>query len=95
MSFLKKLFSPSRPASRHYRFQVRCKRCGELLEGRIDLYNDPSQDFAGEKTIYFCRKVLVGGGPCYQPIEATFKFDEDRKLLERQISGGEFIEEKT
>jgi len=95
MSFftkLSRLFFPPRPAGRYHRFQVRCKRCGEILEGRIDLYNDPSLEDEGEKPVYFCRKVLMGSGHCYQQVETTFKFDEGRKILERQVSGGEFIE---
>ena len=84
------LFSP-RPTSRYFTFQVKCARCGELLEGRVDLFNDPSLDYESEPPVYFCRKVLVGGGPCYQQVEATFKFDEARHVLEQQVSGGEFV----
>lgn len=93
LSKLGKLFSPPRPASRYYEFQVKCKHCGEVLDGRVDLYNDPSLDFEEEKIIYFCRKVLIGGGPCYQPVEVTFKFDESRNVLEQKVVGGEFVEE--
>lgn len=93
MSFLQKLFGFSRPASRYYEFRVKCKRCSEVLDGRVDLYNDPSLEFEESKTFYFCRKVLMGSGPCYQQVEATFKFDENRKVLERQVAGGEFVEE--
>jgi hypothetical protein len=92
LSKLARLFSPPRPAARYYQFQVKCKRCGEVLDGRVDLYNDPSLDFEEEKTVYFCRKGLVGGGPCYQQVEVTFKFDESRNVLERQVTGGEFVE---
>jgi hypothetical protein len=87
----KSLFPP-RPPSRYLRFRVKCKRCGEILEGMLDLYNDPSLEFEGETPVYFCRKVLMGSGRCYQPVEVTFKFDESRKELERQIAGGEFGE---
>ncbi len=92
LSKLGKLFSPPRPTSRYYEFQVKCKRCGEILEGRVDLYNDPSEYYEGEKQVYFCRKVLIGGGPCYQQVEVTFKFDESRNVIERQVAGGEFID---
>jgi hypothetical protein len=93
MKFLRKLFFPPRPAERYYRFRVQCKRCGEMLDGRVDLYNDPSLDYESETPVYFCRKVLMGSGPCYQQIEAAFKFDEARSVLERQAAGGEFVEE--
>jgi hypothetical protein len=96
MNLLKRIYRtlfPPLPPSRYIRFQVQCKRCGEILEGRLDLYNDPSLDYEGETPVYFCRKVLVGSGRCYQPVEVTFKLDESRKVLERQIAGGEFVEE--
>jgi hypothetical protein len=90
---LKRIFSPSGPAARYHHFQVRCNRCGEILEGRLDQYNDPSLEFEDNKTIYFCRKVLMGSGPCFQQVETTFKFDESRNILEKEVSGGEFVEE--
>ena len=71
---------------------MKCKRCGELLEGRVDMYNDPSLDYKDEKTIYLCRKVVMGSGHCYQQVEVTFKFDENRRILDRQAAGGEFVE---
>ncbi len=86
-----KFFFPPRPPSRYQQFQIRCKRCGEVLDGRVDLYNDPSLDYESEKTIYFCRKVLMGSGHCYQQVEVIFKFDENHNLLERTATGGEFV----
>jgi hypothetical protein len=86
-----KTIFPPRPSSRYYQFQVKCKRCGETFSGKVDLYNEPSQDYEGEKAIYFCRKVLMGSGHCYQQVEATFKFDENRILIERMAVGGEFV----
>ena len=91
MSFLKKLFSSPGPSSRYHQFQVKCKRCGEVIDGRVDLYNDPSLDYEGGKPVYFCRKVVMGSGHCYQQVEVTFKFDENRNVLERTATGGEFV----
>ncbi len=93
LSKLGKLFSPPRPASRYYEFQVKCKHCGEVLEGRVDLYNELSLEYEVKKKVYFCRKVLIGSGPCYQQVEVTFKFDEGRNVLEQKATGGEFVEE--
>ncbi len=81
-----------RPAGRYYLFHVKCARCGETLEGRVDLYNEPSEDYESDKQVFFCRKVLMGGGPCYQQVEAVFKFDEARNVLEKQATGGTFVE---
>ena len=85
------LFTP-RPKNRFYIYYVRCKRCGEVLEGRVDLFNDLSQDYERDAPIYYCRKVLMGSGPCYQQVEASFQFDQARAMLERQVSGGEFVD---
>lgn len=76
-----------------YWVYVKCKRCGEQLSSRIDLNNDLSVEYgSGSDPTYFCRKMLVGGTGCFQRIEVELTFDENRKLLDRQISGGEFIE---
>ena len=93
MGFLKKLFGGgaiSSSSSDFYTFTVRCDRCGETIEGKVNLNNDLSLDDAGG---YLVRKVLMGSGHCFQQIEVTFKFDASRQLQEKQISGGKFEEE--
>jgi len=64
-------------------------RCGEIIEGKINMNNDLSLDDEGG---YFVRKVLMGSGHCFQQIEVTFKFDASRSLQEKQISRGTFVE---
>ena len=84
------------PASRsaYHEFTVKCKRCGEIIQARINLNNDPSIEYDNRgKPFYVCRKVLVGSGHCYQQVEVFFKFDENRGVLEKKIVGGEFVEE--
>jgi len=93
MNFLKKLFSPA-PASQrkhYYTFSAKCKRCGETLEGRIDLDNDLSVEYEGGSDTYYVRKVLIGEKRCFQQVEVHFKFSAGKQLLEREIVGGEFI----
>jgi hypothetical protein len=93
MNFLKKIFSaPASPASNFYSFAVKCNRCGEIIEGRINLYNDLSVEYEGNKSEYSVRKVLMGSGRCFQQIEVELKFDEPRKLLEKHVTGGQFVE---
>ena len=60
MGFLKNLFSntPAKPEKRYYVFQVKCKRCGEIIEGRVDLDNDLSLSDEGDT--YIVRKGLIG-----------------------------------
>ncbi|MCS6994475.1 MAG: hypothetical protein N2117_12440 [Anaerolineales bacterium] len=96
MNFLQKLFGRlnPRPEKRYYRFQVQCKRCGEIIEGRVDLDNDLSVEYEDGGDVYYARKVLIGDGSryCYQQIEVGLKFDKNRNLLERRVeSGGEFV----
>jgi hypothetical protein len=77
-------------------YYVRCSRCDETIKARVDLRNDLSGDFAGNDmpSGYFYRKVLIGRGRCFQPIEVTMSFDARRNLLSREVSGGEFVTEE-
>ncbi|HEY3312454.1 MAG TPA: hypothetical protein VGK00_12510 [Anaerolineales bacterium] len=97
MNFLKQILSgKSRTKEKSfYVFSVKCKRCGEVLEGRVDMDNDLSVEYEGGGDVYYCRKVLMGDGRnlCYQQIEVGLKFDSQRKLLDRRIeSGGDFVD---
>ncbi len=93
MNFFKKLFKTSAPQKEYYVYRVKCSRCGEVIEGRVDVDNDLSVEYEDGGDVYYCRKVLMGSGHCYQQIEAGFKFNAARKLLERRVeSGGEFVE---
>jgi hypothetical protein len=95
MNFLKKLLTPP-PSNqgKFYSFAVKCKRCGEIIHGQVNVNNEPSAEYDDNGKPYFvCRKVLMGNGQCFQRIEVNFKFNELRGLLDRQISGGEFIDE--
>ena len=91
MGILKKLFGggTTSSSSDFYTFSVRCDRCDETIEGKVNLSNDLSLDNEGG---YRVRKVLMGSGHCFQQIEVNLKFDASRQLQERQISGGKFVE---
>lgn len=91
MSFFKNLFSstPANPDKKYLTFHVKCKRCGEILEGRVDLDNDLSLNDAGDG--YFARKGLMGSHLCFQQIEVELTFDSSRQLIEKNISGGSFV----
>jgi hypothetical protein len=98
MDFLKKIFrsAPARAQKEYYTFNVKCKRCGEIIEGRVDMDNDLSVEYEGGGDAYYCRKVLMGDGKnlCYQQIEVGLKFSSNRKLLEKRIEqGGDFVED--
>ena len=90
MGFLKKLFGgDTSSSSDFYTFTVRCDRCGETIEGKVNLSNDLSLDDEGG---YRVRKVLIGSGRCFQQIEIHFNFDTAKQLQDKQISGGKFVE---
>ncbi len=94
MEFLKRLFSskpPARSPKRYYTFTVKCRKCGEVIEGRVDLDNDLSVEYESGGDVFYARKMLMGSNRCFQRIEANFKFDSNRKLIDQEITGGEFV----
>ncbi len=94
MGFLKKLFGgdAAKLEKRYYTFHVKCNRCGEIIEGRVDLDNDLSLDYEGDSTIYHVRKGLIGNNRCFQQIEVEMKFTPARTLIEQQATGGQFVD---
>jgi len=92
MGFFKKLFNPElpKPEKHYYTFQVKCNRCGEIIEGRIDLDNDLSVNDEGNG--YIVRKGLMGSDRCFQQIEVELNFSSSRQLQEQSITGGTFVE---
>lgn len=93
MNFLQKLFggSSAKPEKRDYTFTVKCLRCGELIEGRVDVDNDLSIEYEEGGEMYRVRKVLMGENRCFQRLEVELKFNSDRELIEKQVAGGEFV----
>ncbi len=98
MDFFKRLFGGRSRTSQkeYYVFKVKCKRCGEIIEGRVDVDNDLSIEYEDGGDNYYCRKVVMGEAKnlCYQQIEVGLKFNSKRKLLEKRIEqGGDFVED--
>ncbi len=94
MNLLQKLFGSSSPASpqkHQYTFTVKCLRCKEIIEGHVDLNNDLSVEYEEGGDVYYARKTLMGENRCFQRMEVELKFTPNRELLERHITGGEFI----
>jgi hypothetical protein len=94
MSFLKNLFggTPAKPEKRYYTFNVKCNRCGEIIEGRVDLDNDLSIEYEDNREVYYVRKGLLGNGRCFQQIEVEIKFSSTRGVIEETAQGGKFVE---
>jgi hypothetical protein len=97
MSFLKKLSdlfnSQDDNDSSGYWIHVRCGKCGEFLKTRIDLEHDLTTLYgeSGEIAL-FTRKTMVGSSGCFQRIEIELGFNQHRRLVNREISGGSFID---
>jgi hypothetical protein len=92
MNLIKTLFSTPRSRGKFLTFSVKCKRCGEIIHGQVNINNEPSLELGEKgKPFYTCRKVLIGDDHCFEQIEVIFKFDEDRRVLDKRITGGEFV----
>ena len=95
MSFFKKIASIISPQStgdsNAYWVYVKCNRCGEKIRARVNLANDLSIKYEDGQKTYFCRKTLMGEGRCFQRVEVELTFDKNRKLVKREINGGQFI----
>ncbi len=87
--------SPSSADNASYRVFVRCNNCGEPLKTRRDLDHDLSVDYDGPGgQSYFNKKTMVGDTGCFQRIDIELWFKQKRQLVNREISGGNFIEEE-
>lgn len=91
MNFLKKLFGGKGGAdSRGLYVYVRPKRCDQIVQVRIDLYNDLSKSDDGKG--YFVRKIAEAAR-CPFPAELHLYFNNQRKLTEKRIENGEYVTE--
>jgi len=76
-----------------YWAEVKCNRCGELIRARVNLNYDLSVNYDdGGKTTYFCRKILIGDGQCFQRVEVELTFDKNKRLVDSKAQGGSFVE---
>lgn len=98
VSFLKRFFRRQQERMRYFPVRVRSRRCGEILETRIDLHNDLAvrYDERGQVTGYYVRKLLQGSGRnrCFDTVEVELFFDARRQLVDRQVHGGTFVDEE-
>jgi len=96
MNLLQKLTSvfSSPNLANVYQFDVQCHRCGEVLHGRANLNSEMSIEYddQGNTSGYRVRKVLVGKDRCFQQIDVTLTFDAKRKLVNKDVFGGKWVE---
>ncbi|MCU0498675.1 MAG: hypothetical protein MUF87_15090 [Anaerolineae bacterium] len=90
MDFLRKLFGGNRTSTANaLYFYVRPKRCQEIVEVRINLMNDLSEDEAGG---WFVRK-MVRANRCPFPAELHVHFTADRRVQQVGVQDGETVTE--
>lgn len=95
MSIFKKLVANLFPTQHksetpaHYVY-VRCKRCNEVIKGRINFLTELNKLDDGT---YMTRKVLIGNKRCFEQIEIILYFDKKRTVMDQQIHNGFFISE--
>ncbi len=100
MSFLKDLFSrlssgTSKDAHLYWVY-VQCDQCREKIRFHVDMRNDLSIQYGEteKEDIYFTRKHVIGSQGCFKAIDVELTFDKDRRLVDRQITGGQFISQE-
>ena len=82
------------PTISFYPVTVRCNKCKEILETRVNLANDLSVEYddKGEISGFVCRKLLQGSGMCFQAIEVNMRFNPNRIISDCQVVGGTLVE---
>lgn len=97
MSFFSRLAAlfggAPKPSSRYFAIFVVSNRCREPVAGQVDLLNELSLTDEKERP-YFVRKVLhtSGRNRCFDQVEVQLWFDNNKRLLERDVFGGRWLE---
>jgi hypothetical protein len=91
MDFLKRLFGGGGAVQQGGTyFYIRSRRSGEVIQLRLDL-NQLTPEYENERVSgYYAHKTLVGQRS-FERLEAEFQFDPNKRLLEKSVSGGEFV----
>jgi hypothetical protein len=94
MGFLKKLSQlfAGGEGNIHHEY-VRCSHCGEKIPVRVNLGGELTPQYGEGEGTYHVHKGVLGSGEtrCFQKIEVDLYFDQDKRLVSRYITGGEFI----
>jgi hypothetical protein len=70
-------------------FYVKCGKCGAPVRVRADKYHDLVRDYdTGE----FEWNKGIMDGTCFNLMHASVRFDPSRRVIEKEIEGGEFID---
>lgn len=96
MNFLRNLFSGStsngQDADDGIYIYVRPQGCEEVIQVRLNPRNDLTHQDGGG---YFVKKTARGNYRCFNPVEMTLHFDDSRKLVNHDVSGGDLVDAAT
>jgi hypothetical protein len=92
---LKKIFAGGTASPPLLEVVVRCDQCGEIIRSQINLHNDLSLQDDDSGPTYYCRKGLMGSGStrCFQEVVVEYTFDANRRMIDRRIEGGRFVDD--
>ena len=86
--FFKKLFKT--PSKQNFvEFEIKCEKCGEIVSVRVNQY-DLQQDLDSDSGSYILKKE-VQDTKCFKIMTLEAKFDGNRNILSKSVSGGKFI----
>ena len=89
--FFKKLFR-SGSSEDFIEFKVKCNNCSEVITVGVSLKYDLQQDMDSEAGGYILKKEIQDS-KCFRVITMTAKFNMNKDLIDKSISGGEFIDQ--
>ena len=89
---LKGLFSskPLSSADNLLVLNVKCGHCGETVTLRVNTVTDLQPDWDSGKGGYLLSKE-VQDSKCFKIMKLTARFDQEKNLLEKSVSGGEIV----
>lgn len=93
--FFSLIFRSRQPSDTALWLYVRCSRCGEAIQVRVDRRYDLASEWRdpGESgPAYTMHKDIVGDG-CFQRMSVDVGFDASFNVVEQRIRGGEFLTE--
>ncbi|WP_089938486.1 hypothetical protein [Candidatus Entotheonella palauensis] len=98
MRWLRRLlaFRFRQPANTALWLYVRCSRCGEAIQVRVDRRYDLASEWRdpGESGPAYTMHKDIVGERCFQRISVDVGFDAGFKIVEQRIRGGEFLTEE-
>jgi len=90
-SFLKSFFSIRKKELKFINYRIKCGKCGEIVEIKVFPDRDLNPTYEDEGPCYTLRKEVMDS-KCFQIMVLNAEFDSSCKELNRDISGGKFVD---